>query len=68
MQCFEVGQRGQLPELVLLQRVVVQHQRLEVGQPPGLRRQGFQVVVAKVQEQQVGEVDKERVRNCINTV
>lgn len=50
------------------QRVVVQHERLQVNQAPHLGRQAVQLVVAQVQIQQVCQVDKQLVGDGVDAV
>lgn len=56
------------PQLGVHQRVVVQHQRLQVNQAPHLGRQAVQLVVAQVQIQQVRQVDEQLVGDGIDAV
>lgn len=56
------------PQLGVHQRVVVQHERLQVNQAPHLGRQAVQLVVAQVQIQQVRQVDKQLVGDGVDAV
>jgi hypothetical protein len=47
----------------MYQWIVVQYQRLQVGQPSGLGRQSFQSVRTQIKEEQVRQVHEERTWN-----